>query len=155
MPARKRADADAKARGRELFKVVPSPEDRFRTAKLAGALNHSITRDLKQGIVDAAAAFGADGLGAGGLTGYLYMLAGEHPKTFATLLVKLLPMQVNSNRTSQSIGTVNVVSVPVDHYLTPDDMKKLTPETVDAVAREIGKVQNGEPDSDPDMIEPY
>jgi hypothetical protein len=98
--------------------------------RFPGQINR-ITRDLKHGIVDAAAAHGADGFGAGGLTGYLLHLATHHPKAFAGLLGKLMPLQVNG--TLQSVvGEVRIVSVPADTYLTAESMAKLKPaQTID------------------------
>jgi hypothetical protein len=90
-------------------------------------IHNRLTRDLKRGIIDAAEAYGADGKGKDGLTGYLFHLAGKHPKAFAGLLGKILPMQVTGN-VGQFIGTVNVISVPVDHYLSPDDIARLAPQ---------------------------
>ena len=88
-----------------------------------GAVNR-ITRDLKLGITEAAALHGSDGHGAGGLTGYLFWLASDHPKAFAALLGKLLPLQVNG-RVDATIAAVNVVSVPVDRYLTQDQIRQV------------------------------
>ncbi|MBO4228139.1 hypothetical protein [Bradyrhizobium neotropicale] len=100
-----------------------------------GTVNR-ITRDLKAGIVDAAAAHGSDGQGTGGLTGYLFWLAGSHPKAFSGLLAKLLPLQVNGN-VNTTVGTVNIVSVPVDRYLSAADMAKVaTPQTIEHAPQE-------------------
>jgi len=85
-----------------------------------------ITRDLKQGIVDAAAAYGSDGNGEGGLTGYLFHLADKHPKAFAGLLGKLLPLQVNGQINSV-VGQINIVSVPADTFLTQADVNRMSP----------------------------
>lgn len=84
-----------------------------------------ITRDLKRGIIDAAERYGSDGKGTDGLTGYLFHLAGKHPKAFAGLLGKILPLQISGN-VGQFIGTVNVISVPADSFLSADDMNRLT-----------------------------
>lgn len=85
-----------------------------------GAVN-KITRDLKSGIIDAAAALGRDGKGDGGLPGYLEYLARKHPKAFAQLLGKLLPLQVTGNVQS-GIGVVNIVAIPSAQYVTADQM---------------------------------
>ena len=42
-----------------------------------------MTREIKQGIIDAAVRVGRDGRGAGGLTGYLEFLAASIPNAFA------------------------------------------------------------------------
>ena len=52
---------------------------------------------LKDAIISAASKHGMDGQGAEDLTGYCYFLANEHPQSFATLLGKVLPMQVQGN----------------------------------------------------------
>jgi len=68
---------------------------------------NKIPRSLKLAVIDAAAAFGSDGKGNAGLTGYLFFLAGSHPQAFAGLLGKTLPYQINTNSTS-TVGTINV-----------------------------------------------
>ena len=99
-------------------KPLPPPKGRE-----LGSVNR-LTRDLKLGIVDAAAAHGSDGRGAGGLTGYLFFLAGKHPKAFSSLLGKMLPLQVNSHSTSL-VGQVNIVSVPAGQHFNPDEIGRL------------------------------
>lgn len=111
-----------------------------------------ITRDLKRGIVDAAAAYGSDGHGAGGLTGYLFHLADKHPKAFAGLLGKLLPLQVHGQINS-IVGQVNIVSVPADTFLTQEDVRRMMPaETIEhepATAAAAGP-GSSEPEADPE-----
>jgi hypothetical protein len=97
---------------------------------------NKITRDLKVGIMEAAIAYGADGFGAGGLTGYLYHLAADHPKAFASLLAKMLPYQVSSNSSSSAIGTINVVSIPAGQFLDAADISKFQPALVVEAALE-------------------
>ena len=87
------------------------------------------TRELRAAIIDAAAAHGSDGAGAGQLTGYLYFLAARHPKAFTGLLGKLLPLQVSGS--VQSIGQVNVVSIPMDRYLRVNEAAKLLDGVID------------------------
>jgi hypothetical protein len=82
-----------------------------------------MTRDLKNGIVDAAAAHGSDGKGSGGLTGYLFFLAQKHPKCFASLLGKMLPLQVNG--ATALVGQISIVSVPAGKHLSPDEIGQL------------------------------
>ncbi|MGY3615687.1 hypothetical protein [Bradyrhizobium sp. USDA 10063] len=105
-----------------LTKSKPTPP----VGRTIGTINR-ITRDLKLGIIDAATAYGSDGHGTGGLTGYLFFLAGSHPKAFASLLGKMLPLQVNGSIQSV-VGQVNIVSIPSDQYLTKEDARKLAPE---------------------------
>ncbi|MFG1340382.1 hypothetical protein [Xanthobacter autotrophicus] len=52
------------------------------------------TTMLKDAILQAAENVGQDGAGKGGTTGYLQRLALEEPKAFATLLGRVLPLQV-------------------------------------------------------------
>ena len=87
-------------------------------------LRNKITRDLKEGIIDAAVIVGSDGCGTGGLTGFLVDLAMNHKKAYASLLVKLLPMQVtgSSGTTGSRIGTVNVISIPPGVHLSPEQL---------------------------------
>jgi hypothetical protein len=82
-----------------------------------------ITRDIKNGVLTAAENLGSDGNGTGGFIGYCEYLGRFHPKAFAHLLGKMLPLQVHSEGlVGASIGTVNVISVPADHYVkSPGD----------------------------------
>ena len=86
---------------------------------------NKITRDLKHGLIEAAVEHGYDGAGTGGLTGYCRFLARQHPRTFANLLGKLIPLHVTGNAVA-FIGAVNVVSVPEDRYLSADEIKQLS-----------------------------
>ena len=87
--------------------------------------HNKITRDLKEGIIDAAIAIGEDGKGKGGLLGYLKMLARKHPKYYTALLARVLPLQVSGGIGVGIIGQVNIVPVPVDRYLSPEDVAGL------------------------------
>ena len=81
---------------------------------------------LRREIIDAAVIVGSDGNGKDGLTGFLVDLALHHKRAYASLLVKLLPMQINSNSLSRaSIGTVNIISVPSNSYLSAADAERL------------------------------
>ena len=116
--------------------------------------HNRLTRDLKRGIIDAAEKYGADGKGRDGLTGYLFHLAGKHPKAFAGLLGKILPLQVTGN-VGQFIGTVNVISVPVDHYLSPEDIARLAVAEVPAIEHDSAElVAEPEQPEQPDETEP-
>ena len=59
-----------------------------------GARNKT-TRLLSHAILDAARNHGLDGKGEDELTGYCQFLAKEHPTAFASLLAKVLPMQIS------------------------------------------------------------
>jgi hypothetical protein len=91
---------------------------------------NAITSDLKQGIMDAADLYGSDGKGTGGLTGYLFMLAGKHPKAFAGLLGKVLPMTVSASSHVSPVA-INIIAVPHDNYLSQDDIARLSAPAID------------------------
>ncbi|MEX3008347.1 hypothetical protein [Hoeflea sp. TYP-13] len=61
-----------------------------------GVLNKN-TRLLSHAILEAARNHGLDGEGTDELTGYCQFLAKDHPTSFATLLSKVLPMQVTGS----------------------------------------------------------
>lgn len=61
--------------------------------RVAGTPNKA-TAALKDAILAAGHKVGEDGEGRGGLEGYLVMLAKTDPKSFSTLLGKVLPLQV-------------------------------------------------------------
>lgn len=50
---------------------------------------------LKDAVITAAEIVGEDGKGRGALVGYVTMLARNEPKTFAQLLIKLMPTQLS------------------------------------------------------------
>lgn len=56
--------------------------------------SNKTTTVLKDAILLAATSVGEDGKGKNGLTGYLILLAKAQPKAFATLLGRVLPMQI-------------------------------------------------------------
>lgn len=60
---------------------------------------------LKDAIIKAAEAAGANGSGEDGLIGYCTFLAKDEPKAFAQLLGKVLPMQI----TGEDDGPLQVV----------------------------------------------
>ncbi|MCW5678440.1 MAG: hypothetical protein KIT65_10900 [Xanthobacteraceae bacterium] len=62
------------------------------------------TQALKDAILLAAEQRGEDGKGKNGLTGYLKFLANDEPKAFASLLGRVLPLQV----TGENDGPLNV-----------------------------------------------
>lgn len=64
----------------------------------AGAVNKT-TSALKDAILKAAEAVGEDQYGRDGLVGYCTHLAKKEPRSFAVLLGRVLPMQVNASIT--------------------------------------------------------
>lgn len=61
---------------------------------------NKVTALLKEAIIEAAEAEGRDGAGKDGLLGYCRRLATEEPRAYATLLGKVLPMQVSAEEGS-------------------------------------------------------
>lgn len=61
-----------------------------------GVLNRA-TRHLKDAVIAAAEAVGEDGKGLDGLLGYCVMLAKKEPRTFTSLLVKAIPMEITGD----------------------------------------------------------
>lgn len=86
---------------------------------------NKLTRDLKNGIIDAAVTVGSDGKGKGGLVGYLTMLARKYPKAYSSLLARVLPLQVSGGVGIGIIDAVNIVSVPGARYLAPEDVARM------------------------------
>ena len=84
-----------------------------------------ITRDLKEGIIDAAVNVGRDGAGTDGLVGFLEDTALHHRKAFCGLFMKLLPLNLNANVAGPVINSVQIVSVPSNTYLTSEDMQRI------------------------------
>lgn len=58
---------------------------------------------LRDAILMAAEAAGEDEQGKGGLMGYCAFLAKNEPRAFASLLGRVLPMQINANVTAADL----------------------------------------------------
>lgn len=85
-----------------------------------GELN-KITRDIKQGCIAGLARHGSNGRGEGGFEGFIFYLAKRHPKSVARIVEKLLPLNVNATGMSgAAITSINIVSVPENHFVTPE-----------------------------------
>lgn len=83
-----------------------------------------ITRDIKNGIVEAAENIGrADVDGGGGLVGYLEYIALRHPKAFCHLMGKLMPFQV-SGAVGHHIQTVNILPIASGTFLSREEVEK-------------------------------
>ena len=109
----------------QFLKGQPSPEG---VRRKAGSLN-KITSDIKQGVIAGLARHGSNGRGEGGFAGFCFFLAKKHPKAAARIVEKLLPLQLNASGAGlvNSIGVVNIVSVPSDRYLGPEDLARARP----------------------------
>ena len=121
--------------------------------RLKGTRN-KVTRDLKNGVLEAAIELGSNGEGEGGLVGYLKYLGWNHPKAFSHLLGKLLPMQLTSDGSigARHIETVNILSVPSGNYLSQEQIDAVQRgETVPAACAPMQLEQPGllAPPSDP------
>jgi hypothetical protein len=92
---------------------------------------NKIARDLKKGIMDAAERHGEDGIGTNGLEGYCFYLASRHPKVFAGLLGKVLPLTLQTSG-GNFIGAVNIVSIPSESYLAPEDIARIKAQSAPA-----------------------
>lgn len=114
--------------GFEVAPIVPrkvgkpfSPKNRGRPK---GAVA-KITRDLREGIIDAAVIVGSDGQGTGGLTGFLVDLAMNHKRAYASLLAKLLPMQASVDVNTNTVG-IQIVSIESGTFLSREECAKAT-----------------------------
>jgi hypothetical protein len=105
--------------------------------RVPGSANR-IGRDLKIAVLTAAANVGRSGSGKGGLVGYLEFLAGRHPKAYAGLLGRVLPLQINADVNNAVIGAINVVSIPCDRFLSATDAEKLRQPLTEAQIVEEG-----------------
>jgi hypothetical protein len=115
-------------------------------------VHNRLTRDLKRGIIDAAERYGSDGKGKDGLTGYLFHLAGKHPKAFAGLLGKILPMQVSGANVGQFIAQVNIISVPADNFLSAEDVTRLAAPAIEHAASPDGIAEHTSADAEPNEL---
>ena len=78
-----------------------------------------IGTDLKKAILEAAAELGRDGQGAEGLVGYLKMLGAQYPQTYASLLHRMIPLQMSAD-VQGGVTTVNIMSVPSGTFANAD-----------------------------------
>lgn len=102
------------------------------------------TRILKDAMLMAAEINGSDGKGKDGLQGYLTMCAHKYPRQYMLLLARLIPLDVKGlGQGNNYVGNVNIVAVPHDRYLTAEQVRKLTPQTIDQACE-------GDDDDEPD-----
>lgn len=97
------------------------PGHQSKGARPHGSLNQ-ITRDLKQGIVDAAIKHGSNGRGAGGLQGFFKYMIKNDLRAFASLMGRVIPLQINGN-INGTIAAVTITPVPAGHFLTAEQVK--------------------------------
>jgi hypothetical protein len=81
----------ASPRGGEIL----APEKGQRPGGRKKGVPNKLTTVLKDAILLAAEQVGEDGRGKDGLVGYLRKIARTQPKTYAALLGRLLPYQIN------------------------------------------------------------
>lgn len=103
--------AEAKTAG----KAAPKNTGQFgagNPGKPRGAVNKT-TAALKEAILRAAEDVGEDGEGKAGTVGYLRTLARSEPKAFASLLGKVLPLQVTGDGGGpfEVIGRIELVAM--------------------------------------------
>jgi len=125
------------------FEVSPIVQRKPKPVPPAGRAKgtaNKFTRDIKQAVLQAAANVGDEDYGGRGLVGYCEDLARHQQRACAALLGKLMPMQLQADIASASSSTVHVHSVPVGHFLSPEEAKKYAPRSVlqieQALARE-------------------
>ena len=107
-----------------------------------------ITKSLKLGILDGAAAWGADGEGEGGLHGYLTMAAGKYPKQYLQLIGKVLPMTGGmGDDTVRPTVSLNITSIESGSYLSTEDIARLKGDTIEQEALPVARIE-------PPVIEP-
>lgn len=82
-------------RSHAFTKGTPKPAN---AGRRKGTRNRTTTL-LKDAILQAATLLGQDGKGKDGLTGYLMMLASRERQTFAKLLERVLPLQLDVKET--------------------------------------------------------
>jgi hypothetical protein len=84
----------------DIARPLPGDERRKRAKGPQYGQRH-ITAVLKDAVIYAAQCVGENGKGLNGLVGYLKTLAIEHPKAFAALLGRVIPLHVTSTNTTE------------------------------------------------------
>jgi hypothetical protein len=93
-------------------------------ARQKGQLNR-IPQDIKRGCIEGLSAHGFDGKGLDGFPGFVRYLAAKHPKAAAKIVERLLPLNIHgSGLTASTIGSINIVSVPENRFLSPADIER-------------------------------
>lgn len=96
-----------------------------------GVANQS-TRILKDAILMAAVEVGNDGSGTEGLVGYLKRIALEEPRSFVTLLGKVMPLQITGDK-----------SRPVVLELSMDKIAELPLDRLEALRSVLQMIDQG------------
>jgi hypothetical protein len=94
---------------------LPGHDPRRSKPEQRRGAHHKMAQAIKKGIFKGAVAHGRDGKGDGGLDGYFEFLAAKHPKVFAGLLGRLLPLHLKTDVAAAGVNTnftINVVGVP-------------------------------------------
>jgi hypothetical protein len=114
-------------RGEELPLLYPGTDSKRRKPppKQKGMKNR-IPADLKSSILAAAARFGENGQGKNGLNGYLFACARDHQVAYMNMLGRMIPVEM-AGSVKLGISTINIVSIPSDHFLTADQAEALGP----------------------------
>ena len=86
----------------ETTGLRPNRRGERRGGRKAGTPNR-VTASLKEAILLAAEAVGADGKGKDGLLGYLTTLARRHPAIFVPLLGRVLPPQIDQKTEQKTV----------------------------------------------------
>jgi hypothetical protein len=85
---------------------APLPGDEQRINPTNGTrkrLSHRPGAVLKDAILYAAQQVGEDGEGLDGLVGFLRSIAKKDPRTYASLLARVIPLQVTNNNTNEVV----------------------------------------------------
>jgi hypothetical protein len=106
---------------------LPGHDPRRSTPQQRNGGHHKIALQIKRGIHTAAKRHGRDGKGSGGLDGYFEFLAAKHPKVFAGLLGRLLPVHLKTDEAAGVSGgfVVNIVGVPSGVMFSKDEVAEM------------------------------
>jgi hypothetical protein len=100
--------------------------DHPRLGRRKRGVPNRLSGNLRAAIIEAAELHGSDGKGGGKLTGYLLYLATRFPTTYAQLLGKILPYQIDATiDQALSMVSVTITPIPSNTFLTGKDLMKL------------------------------
>lgn len=126
-------------RGGLTYYPLEGPRKPPATTERAGDRSSSNRRGqlLREAILIAAEEVGQDGAGTDGLVGYLKFLAIEEPKSFASLLSRVMPLQL-----SAPPGPVGYLD------LDTDALRTATPQELEIVERVLARAARGATQTD-------